>query len=94
MRIKYVSSNADNMGLNSFGSSNNLMSLSMTNTFKPHIPIDKGVMSNNFVSGHKESFIKVNADNLNKTFNHARKSFNCDEYLTSLRAKFGDTTSK
>lgn len=66
----------------------------MTNSFKPHNPIDKGVMSNNYISAQKESFIKVNTDNLNKTYNNARKSFNCDEYLHSLRAKLGDSATK
>ena len=65
----------------------------MTNNFKSHYPNEKAVMNNNFMTG-KETFLKTNNENLNRTFTHGRKSFNCDEYLSSLRAKLGDGATK
>jgi len=67
----------------------------MTNNFKTHYPpSEKGIMNNNYITAKNESFMKVNSDNLNKTFNQTRKSFNCDEYLTSLKNKLGNVTSE
>ena len=75
--------------------------MSQTNNFKNPFPSEKNILNNNFISGKTENFTKTNNDfskeNFNKTYSNntnLRKSFNCDEYLNSLRLKLGNTASK
>jgi len=87
LRIKYVASSTDNLGLAPNMTGNNFAKTGFQTGFP-----DKGVMSNNFISTKTENLLKVNNDVLNKTNMSLRKSFNCDEYLSSLRMKLGNNT--
>jgi len=86
---------------NGLSITHNFMSAKATNAFKsPLLTSDKaGLMTNNFMSSNNnfmsskvENLLKVNNDPLNKTHTSLRKSFNCDEYLSSLRMKLGNNT--
>lgn len=69
--------------------------MTMTNNYKsPFAASEKGLMNNNFVSVKNESYLKGNNENINKSFNQTRKSFNCDEYLSNLKNKLGNVTSR